>query len=74
MPTQAAQAAVRCPGDARADGRILLELAERKGLFNAMAIRKEVGNAIPSLVALAEGDLGEHGVKIGGVAREPIYS
>jgi hypothetical protein len=51
-----------------------LELAERKGLFNAMAIRKEVGNAIPSLVALAEGDLGEHGVKIGGVAREPIYS
>lgn len=71
---QAAQAAVRCPGDARADGRILLELAERKGLFNAMAIRKEVGNAIPSLVALAEGDLGEHGVKIGGVAREPIYS
>ena len=71
---QAAQAAVRCPGDARVDGRILLELAERKGLFNAMAIRKEVGNAIPSLVALAEGDLGEHGVKIGGVAREPIYS
>lgn len=71
---QAAQAAVRCPGDARADGRILLELAERKGLFNAMAIRKEVGNAIPSLVALAEGDLGEHGAKIGGVAREPIYS
>ncbi len=71
---QAAQAAVRCPGDARADGRILLELAERKGLFNALAIRKEVGNAIPSLVALAEGDLGEHGVKIGGVAREPIYS
>jgi NADH-quinone oxidoreductase subunit G len=71
---QAAQAAVRCPGDARADGRILLELAERKGLFNAMAIRKEVGNTIPSLAALAEGDLGEHGVKIGGVAREPIYS
>ncbi len=71
---QAVQAAVRCPGDARADGRILLELAERKGLFNAMAIRKEVGNAIPSLVALTEGDLGEHGVKIGGVAREPIHS
>ena len=71
---QATQAAVRCPGDARADGRILLELAERKGLFNAMAIRKEVGNAIPLLAALAEGDLGEHGVKIGGVAREPIHS
>lgn len=71
---QAAQAAVRCPGDARADGRILLELAERKGLFNAMAMRKEVGNAIRSLAALAEGDLGEHGVKIGGVAREPIHS
>ena len=71
---QAAQGAVRCPGDARADGRILLELAERKGLFNAMAIRKEVGKTIPSLAALAAGELGEHGVKIAGVSREPIYS
>ena len=70
---QAAHGAIRCPGDARADGRILMELAERKGLFNAMALRKEIGQAVPSLSALAVGDLGEHGVKISAV-REPIYS
>ena len=70
---QAASGAVRCPGDARADGRILMELAERKGLFNAMTLRKEIGKSVPSLVALSVGDLGENGVKIS-VAREPIYS
>jgi len=71
---QAVQAAVRCPGDARADGRILFELSERKGLFNAITLRKEIGNAIPSLAALAAGDLGQHGVTIGASSREPIYS
>jgi NADH-quinone oxidoreductase subunit G len=70
---QAVQAAVRCPGDARADGRILLELSERKGLFNAMALRKEIGKTIASLSALSVGELGEHGVKISG-SREAIYS
>ncbi len=61
---QAANGAIRCPGDARADGRILMELSGRKGLFNAMTLRKEIGKAIPSLVALSAGDLGENGVKI----------
>ena len=70
---QAACGAVRCPGDARADGRILMELAERKGLYNAMTLRKEIGKAIPGLAALAVGDLGELGVKVTTV-REPIYS
>ena len=70
---QAASAAVRSPGDARADGRILMELCERKGLFNAMTLRKEIGRAVPALIALSAGDLGENGVMISG-AREPIYS
>jgi len=70
---QAAHGAIRCPGDARADGRILMDLAERKGLFNAMAIRKEIGRTVPSLSALIIGDLGEHGVKIA-ASRQPIYS
>ena len=61
---QAAHGAIRCPGDARSDGRILMELAERQGLFNAMAMRKEIGNTVPALVALSVGDLGERGVKI----------
>jgi NADH-quinone oxidoreductase subunit G len=70
---QAAHGAIRSPGDVRADGRILMELAERKGLFNAMALRKEIGRAIPSLAALAAGELGEHGVKISLPAREPAF-
>ena len=70
---QAASGAVRCPGDARADGRILMELAERKGLFNAMTLRKEIGKTVPTLSALSAGDLGEHGVKISQI-REPVYS
>jgi len=70
---QAACGAIRCPGDARADGRILMELAERKGLYNAMTLRKEIGKAVPALAALSVGDLGELGVKVAPV-REPIYS
>ena len=50
-----------------------MELAERKGLFNAMTLRKEIGKAVPALLALSVGDLGENGVKIS-VAREPAYS
>lgn len=71
---QAANGAIRCPGDARSDGRILMELAERKGLFNAMSLRKEIGQNIPALSALSVGDLGEHGVKITVAAREAVYS
>ncbi|HUP78519.1 MAG TPA: molybdopterin-dependent oxidoreductase, partial [Pirellula sp.] len=70
---QAANGAIRCPGDARADGRILMELSGRKGLFNAMNLRREIGKAIPSLVALSAGDLGENGVKIS-VARGPTFA
>jgi NADH-quinone oxidoreductase subunit G len=70
---QAACGAVRCPGDARADGRILMELSERKGLFNAMTLRKEIAKSVPALAALGLGDLGEHGVKIT-PSREPVYT
>jgi len=70
---QAACGAIRCPGDARADGRILMELAERKGLYNAMTLRKEIGKAVPGLAALVVGDLGEFGVKVTSV-REHIYT
>jgi NADH-quinone oxidoreductase subunit G len=61
---QAAHAAIRPPAETRADGRILMELAERSGLFNAMALRKEIGLAIPELSVLAVGDLGDHGVRL----------
>ena len=71
---QAAHGAIRCPGDARADGRILMELSERKGLFNAMTLRKEIGRTVPILAALSVGELGDHGVKIATTAPEPIHS
>lgn len=52
---------VRPQGDARADGRILYELAGRTGLFNSAAIRRELAKEIPALAALASGELGPLG-------------
>ncbi|MFN6128904.1 MAG: molybdopterin-dependent oxidoreductase [Planctomycetota bacterium] len=68
---QATHAAIRPPAEARVDGRLLMELSERTGLFNAMAMRKEIGNTIPELSALAAGDLGEHGVRLARFAQQP---
>lgn len=61
---QAIHRALRGPGEARPDGRILMELAQRPGMFNAPILRKEIGAAIPELAGLAAGDLGELGVSI----------
>lgn len=69
---QSTNAAIRSPGEARADGRILFELAERKGLFNAMTLRKEIGAAIPALKVLAVGDLGEKGLRLNTQAKQPV--
>src|SRR6185503_1840139 len=51
---------IRGPGEARPDGRILWDLAGRKGLFRAATVRAEIAASIPSLAALAK-DLGESG-------------
>ena len=59
---QAIHRALRGPVEARPDGRILLELAERSGMFQAPALRKEIAAAIPALAGLAVGELGELGV------------
>jgi hypothetical protein len=48
-----------------------MELVGRSGLFNAMALRKEIGTKIPELSALAAGDLGEHGVRLAKFAKHP---
>lgn len=61
---QAIHRALRGPEEARPDGRILLELAERSGMFHASTLRKEVAAAVPALAALAAGDLGELGVML----------
>ena len=61
---QAIHRGLRGPEEARPDGRILMELADRKGLFHAPTLRKEIGGAVPALAALSVGELGEFGVKL----------
>jgi NADH-quinone oxidoreductase subunit G len=56
--------AIRSPGEAKPDGRILWDLAGRRGLFNVAALRKEIGEKIKSLAPLTVGKLGEYGVKL----------
>ena len=50
---QAIKRSIRSPEDARPDGRILWELSNRKGLFNANVFRSEIAQEIPALAALA---------------------
>ena len=57
--------AIRPPGEARPDGRILWELAGRRGLVNVAALRREMAQTIEALRPLGEGKLGEFGVKLG---------
>ncbi|HEY3394170.1 MAG TPA: molybdopterin-dependent oxidoreductase [Lacipirellulaceae bacterium] len=61
---QGIRRSIRGPGEARPDGRILWDLAGRRGLFNAASLRREMGEAIESLRPLANGQLGEHGVRL----------
>lgn len=55
--------AIRGPGQARPDGRILWELTGRKGLFRAASVRKEIAETIPAFAPLAN-DLPEQGVRL----------
>ncbi|MFO1064436.1 MAG: molybdopterin-dependent oxidoreductase [Pirellulales bacterium] len=56
--------ALRPAQDVRTDGRLLMELAGRKGLFHSPSIRSEIAEKIPALKALACGELGELGMKV----------
>jgi NADH-quinone oxidoreductase subunit G len=53
---------IRSPGEAKPDGRILWDLAGRRGLFNPAELRKEMSQAIAAFAPLGVGELGEHGV------------
>lgn len=59
---QAIHRALRGPEENRQDGRILMELLQRRGLFNAPALRREIASEIPELAALGVGELGDQGV------------
>jgi predicted molibdopterin-dependent oxidoreductase YjgC len=61
---QAIHKSIRGPGEAKPDGRILWDLAGRRGLLNLPALRREMGQAIEALRPLADADVGERGVKL----------
>jgi NADH-quinone oxidoreductase subunit G len=61
---QGIRRSIRGPGEARPDGRLLWELAGRRGLFNLTLLRREMGETIERLRALANGQLGEHGIRL----------
>jgi NADH-quinone oxidoreductase subunit G len=61
---QAIQWAVRPGAMGRTDGQIFLNLLDRRGLLQAVAIRQELGREVPFFAALA-GDLGEYGIRLG---------
>lgn len=53
---------VRGPDGTRPDGRLLWELAERPGLIQMEALRKEIAATIPALASIASPELKEQGV------------
>ncbi|MGE3807056.1 MAG: molybdopterin-dependent oxidoreductase [Gemmataceae bacterium] len=58
---QAIHAVCQPRGERRGDARIFMELLERRGLFHAPTIRKELAAEISYFAAMTE-DLGSHGV------------
>lgn len=61
---QGVHRAIRPPGEARPDGRILWDLTGRRGLFNVALLRKEMAETIESLRPLSSGELGDQGVML----------
>jgi NADH-quinone oxidoreductase subunit G len=61
---QGIEKSIRPAGAARPDGRILWELAERPGLFQLKAVRKEIATAIPTFGGFADGKVPELGVTV----------
>ena len=53
---------VRGPDGTRPDGRLLWDLAERQGLIQTEALRKEIAILIPALAAIASPELKGQGV------------
>lgn len=55
--------ACRPPGETRTEGQLFADLAGRRGLFNAAAVRKELAAEVPYFAKLAEG-IGDLGVTL----------
>ncbi len=61
---QAFLPATRPVGDARADGRILHELTQQRGMFNAAVLRKEIASVVPAFKRMVDGELGPNGIRL----------
>ena len=61
---QAIHRAIHSPSEAWPDGRILMELAERRGLFHPPSLRQELAKEVPYFACMASGELGEYGVRL----------
>lgn len=62
---QAIHWGIRPPLEARTDGRIFLDLMQRRGLVHAPSLRAELAREVPFFAPLAAGDIGELGVRLG---------
>jgi len=71
---QAIHRGLRGPEGSRPDGRILMELLGRSGLFHASTLRQEIAEEIPELAALLVGDLGEEGVLLTSTAKAELQA
>jgi len=60
---QLVRRACRPPLEARAEGQLFMDLARRRGLYNAAAVRKELAAEIPFFAKLAT-EVGDLGVKL----------
>ena len=54
--------AIRVTDNAWPDGRILHELSQRPGMFNAAVVRREMAQEIPSFSLLATSEMGQDGL------------
>jgi NADH-quinone oxidoreductase subunit G len=61
---QLMRVAIRPAGDAWSDGRILMELSGRKGLFHSQSIREEMAKHISKLAKFGQGEIGPEGVQV----------
>lgn len=61
---QSTERAVRPPGDARPEGRIFWELAERERLFHSGDVLGELARAVPFFAACAAAEIPQHGIRL----------
>lgn len=61
---QLLRVAIRPVGDAWSDGRILMELSGRKGLFHAQSVREELAKQVPKLAKFGQEEVGVEGIQV----------